>query len=202
MPRKATNIPADTKTTIAKPVAAEAAAFASPDLAETGNGLVLIARPVGKTHARLATFVVDVHCLGVRKVTLSELPLAVLLNQALSMLRVAPIAPPVALAILDGSIAYAKKFGFSPPVNLAEGMQLFGDIEAGAVPFPFGKDGQVFYTQQHGDTDEFAEAVLAKLEKKPGHGNFGYELNEPGEEWVDDGDSEGGGEPEETADEE
>ncbi|MDR2844969.1 MAG: hypothetical protein LBV28_02625, partial [Puniceicoccales bacterium] len=149
-----------------------------------------------KTHAKLATFAVDVHCLGVRKVTLSELPLAALLNQALTMLHVVPIAPPTARAIIEGAIAYAQKFGFPPPANLNDGLRLFGEIEPGKVPFPFGRNGKPFYAQQHGDTDEFAEAILAKLEKKPGHGNFDYLLKESSEEWVD------GEDPEETAEEE
>jgi hypothetical protein len=191
----------DTATPKTKPVpapdpVAQTAAFASPDLADSGQGLVLVAQPIGKTRARLATFVVDIHCLGVRKITFSELPLAALLNQALGALRVTPIAPPVALSIVQGAVAYAKSFGFPPPDNLAESLHFFDDIAPASPPFPFGKDGKPFYTQQPGDDDEFVEAVLAKLEKKPGPGNFGYEVDEPGEDWLD------GEESEDTAEEE
>jgi hypothetical protein len=188
MSRKTNPNPAATGTTTpatAPTNAAQTAAFASPDLAKFGQGLVLVAQPIGKTRARLATFTVDVHCLGVRKVALSELPLAALLNQALGALRVAPIAPPVALGIVQGAVAYAKNFTFPPPANLADGISLFGDIAPAPPPFPFGKNGKPFYTQQPDDDDEFVETVLAKLEKKPGPGNFGYEVDEPGEDWLD-----------------
>jgi hypothetical protein len=97
---------------------------------------------------------------------------------------------------VQGAIAYAKKFGFQPPSNIAEGLGLVDGVAPEAPPFPFGKNGQPFYTQQPGDDDDFVETVLAKLEIKPGPGNFAYQLDESGEDWLD------GEEAEEAAEEE
>jgi hypothetical protein len=167
-------------------------AFASPDLEGTGSGVVLVARPAGKKNVALATFVVDVQCLGVRKVTFSEVPLAALLNQAVAVLRVAPVPLGVARGIVEGAAAFAKKIGFPPPANLPEGVAFFEATAAQQVPFDFGVNGKPFYAQQPGDSEDFAESVLRRLEEKFGPGGFGFQLDEIGEEWIDGEDPEDG----------
>jgi hypothetical protein len=133
----------------------------------------------------LATFVVDVQCLGVRKISFSELPQAAL-SRALEALRVAPVELGVALGIVAGAAAFAKKAGFAAPANIAAGLAFFGDAAAAAVPFDFGVEGKPFYSQQAGDDGDFVESVLEQLEEKFGPDGFGFQLDEMGEELVDD----------------
>ncbi|MDR0535114.1 MAG: hypothetical protein LBG65_01965 [Puniceicoccales bacterium] len=174
---------------------AEIATFATADLAQSGHGAVLVAVPAGKTRARLATFVVDTQCLGIRKVTLSELPLPTLLNQGLAALHAIPVAPSMARSIVEGSAAYAKKLGFPPPSNYAAAIAYFGETPAApAAPFQFGKNGSPHYAQQPGDSDEFAENVIQKLNLKLGPKNFTYELEATAEQWVDGEEAEDSGE--------
>ncbi|MDR2844520.1 MAG: hypothetical protein LBV28_00295 [Puniceicoccales bacterium] len=176
---------ADKTSPATAPTAPDVLAFATPDLADAGQGVVLVAHSDGKSHATVATFVVDVHCLGVRKVSLTELPLKTLLNQALPALKVAPVPSPVARGIVEGAAAYAKKLGFAAPETLAQGLAVFGKTPPTAPPFAFGQAGKPFYTQQSGDDADFVEMVLARLEKICGEGGFGYELDETGEDWLD-----------------
>jgi hypothetical protein len=162
--------------------------FATPDLGNAGQGFVVVAAPVDKVRARMATFSVDVHCLGARKISFAELPLKVILGQGLDALRVAPVEPSAARSIVEGAVAYAKKLGFSPPANLREGLALFGKIPAAKKPpFAFGKNGKPFYTQQEGDDDDFVESVMARLEKVCGADGFGFLLDDLGEELLDGG---------------
>ena len=163
--------------------------FATQPLAELGQGVVLAARSTGKTLVEVATFVVDAHCLGVRKVSLTEMPVATLLNKVLPALHtqqaVAPGAAGMARGIVEGVAAYAKKLGFAAPGNFAEGLAVFGDVAAAKPDFSFGKKGKPFYTQQPGDDEDFVETVLAKLEKACGENGFGQELLDLEEDWLD-----------------
>ncbi|MDR2512261.1 MAG: hypothetical protein LBD01_00390 [Puniceicoccales bacterium] len=174
-----------TSTTRAAVGEAGVSAFASPDLSEAGQGLVLIARPKGSASADVVTFLVDVHCLGVRKVTLSKVPLKALLDDGLSALRVVPISASEARGIVEGVVAFSKKLGFSAPDNLIEGLAVFGGIAPQKPPFDFGKSGRPFYTQQRGDDEDFVEIVLARLAKSCGESGFGYLLDGPSEDWLD-----------------
>ena len=164
-------------------------AFASPDLSEAGQGLVLAVLTKGEAPSEVATFLMDVHCLGVRKVTLSKLPLKSLLDNALPALRVVPVSVPEARGIVEGAVAFAKKLGFSAPENLPQGLVLFGESAAQKPSFPFGKSGKPFYTQQRGDDDDFVETVLTCLKRNCGEHGFGFSLDEPGEDWLDNEDS-------------
>lgn len=151
--------------------------------------MILVARATGKTLVEVATFVVDVHCLGVRKVSLTEMPVAALLNKVLPALHVqqavAPIAPEVARGIVEGAATYAKKLGFVAPGNFAEGVSVFGDVATEKPTFSFGKNGKPFYSQQPGDDEDFVETVLKKLEKTCGENGFGQELLDLEEDWLD-----------------
>ena len=163
--------------------------FATQPLDELGQGLVLAARPTGKTMVEVATFVIDAHYLGIRKISLTEMPVAALLNKVLPALHaqqaVAPIAPEMARGIVEGAVAYAKKLGFAAPGNFPEGLAVFGGTMAEEPLFSFGKNGKPFYAQQPGDDEDFVETVLAKLGKACGENGFGQELLDLEEDWLD-----------------
>ncbi|MDR2982120.1 MAG: hypothetical protein LBV12_07730 [Puniceicoccales bacterium] len=164
-------------------------AFATAHLDEAGQGIVLVARSAGKTQVNVVTFFVDVHCLGIRRVTQATLPVAALLNKLLPALHVEyatePVAVEIARGIVEGAATYAKKLGFTAAGTLAESMEIFDGITAKTPPFAFGKEGMPFYTQQPGDDEDFVEETLAQLRKKCGEKGFGYELNDLGEDWLD-----------------
>lgn len=165
-------------------------AFATPDLGSTGQGIILLACPTGATKISVATFFMDTHCLGVRKTTLTELRAPAQLATVLTTLRVAPIALADARAIVEGAVAFAKKLGFPPPATLSGSLPLFGATPpATPPPITFGKDGKPFYTQQEGDTPDFVENVITRLEKACGADGFGYQLDEDREDWLDGEDS-------------
>ncbi|MDR3229216.1 MAG: hypothetical protein LBT53_07395 [Puniceicoccales bacterium] len=192
MPKKTTTT-ATTATTAATTAAAnvDLLTFASPDLSEGGQGRVVVVRPApkGKDAAQVAIFDVDTQCLGVRGVKIAELPLAAIAGKFLDALRVVSIKAPVALGILAGAAAYAKKLGFTQHALLADGLAFFGDIRQTKPHLAFGKDGKPFYTQQPGDDDDFVEATLARLEKACGQNGFGYLLEEDNEDLLNAEDS-------------
>jgi len=189
------------KTARAAKPAADLLAFASQDLETIGQGFVVIVKPAGTANVETAIFHVDVHLLGVRKVNTSKVPRAAFLETVVPRIAVTPVPPAVARGIIEGAVKYARQFGFPPAPQTPAALALFGALAPAPAPFPFGKNGKPFYTQQRGDDDDFAEAVIAKLEGALGKDGFGFEVREPGEDLVDDDEPPAGDELEDFFDE-
>jgi len=176
--------------TTSKKTAAAAApmTFASSDLAAYGHGLVVIARDKG-TKAETATFVVDVLATGVRRANRSAVPLATFLNKALPALHAehhtVPVPPGVALAILTGAVAFAKKSGLPTPPAYEEAVALFDGVTAGEPGLTFGKNGKPHFRPMPGDNEDAIEATLGRLRKTCGPDGFTYDLDEFDEDVID-----------------
>lgn len=172
-------------------------AFASADLADYGHGLVVLAREAG-AKTETATFTVDTLATGVRRANRAAVPAAAFTTKALPHLKaehgVVPVPSSVALAILEGAVAFAKKAGFAAPENLAESLALASGIEAAPAPFAFGKDGKPHFRPMPGDREEFVESALARLRKACGPSGFTYDLEELDEDHLDGDDDAPGGE--------
>ena len=170
-------------------------AFASSDLATYGHGVVVVARENG-TKSDTATFVVDTLATGVRRATRASVPTASFVGKVLPHLHAehgtVAVPPAVALAILEGAVAFAKKAGFHAPENIAEALALFGTTDAADAPFPFGKNGKPHFRPMPGDREEFVEEALGALRKSCGPNGFTYDLSELDEDHLDgDDDAEG-----------
>lgn len=186
------------KKTAAAKAAPALVAFASSDLATYGHGVVVVAREVG-AKSDTATFVVDALATGVRRANRSTVTTATFLNKVLPALHAehatTPVPPAVALAILTGAVAFAKKAGCAPADAYEDALSLFGETEPAPAPFPFGKAGKPHFRPMPGDKEEFVEATLCRLRKACGPAGFTYDLDEFNEEVLDgddDAESEGG----------
>lgn len=194
-----------------KPASTPAAAapslmvFASTYLPTYGHGAIVVARANG-VKSDTATFLVDAHCLGVRRATRATVPTLGFLGKVLPALdkehHTAPIAADVALAILTGAVSFAKSAGFPPAPGYEEALEIFGSFEPGAAGFKFGKAGKPHFHPMPGDDEEFAEEILGKLRRSVGPYGFTYDLDELEEDHLDgdddaeseDGESPGGAE--------
>lgn len=162
--------------------------FASSYLGTYGHGVVVVARENG-AKSDTATFIVDAHCLGVRRATRSTVPTLTFMNKVLPALHgehhTAPVPPAVALGILTGAVSFAKSAGFTPADSYANALAIFGDLEPAAPDFKFGKAGKPHFHPMPGDDEEFAEEVLGKLRRVTGPAGFTYDLDELGEDHLD-----------------
>lgn len=153
-----------------------------------GHGVVVVARENG-AKSDTATFIVDAHCLGVRRATRSTVPALTFMNKVLPALHgehhTGPVPPAVALGILAGAVSFAKSCGFPPAESYAGALEIFGDLEAVAPDFKFGKAGKPHFHPMPGDDEEFAEEVLGKLRRVVGPNGFTYDLDELGEDHLD-----------------
>ena len=150
------------------------------NLFELGIGYVVLGRTMSSTMVATALFLVDVHCLGVKnaffsKRTHSELRLFIDTLSADGNTMV-DISPECAKKIIDGAVAYAKKFNFSPHADYPPAYALFGDTNTDACPieYEFGKDGKPFFVSGPNDTPAKIRKAIRSLTETAGAGNFDY----------------------------
>jgi hypothetical protein len=85
----------------------------------------------------------------------------------------------LAAKIIRAGIGYARRWGFKPHPDLAEIAPLFADADPDACDavIPLGMDGKPFFVS--GPHDD-PRAVVDKLMKTAGPGNFDYLVGIPG----------------------
>lgn len=116
-------------------------------LFESGIGTFLLARGTPSTGLTMATFLLDVFCLGVKDVVFSEVEASDLEEIVAAATTDSPmmaVEPAYARKLLRDLVAYARSLGFEPPREYQAAELLFGDISADAcdVRFEFGCDGR------------------------------------------------------------
>lgn len=169
-------------------VAPGSLAFASSYLGTYGHGVVVVVRGSG-AKVESATFIVDAHCMGIRRATCALTPAATFRNKVLPALHAehhtVPVPVDVALGIVTGAAAFAKAAGFAPALGYNEALTVFGGIEPKAPDFKFGKAGKPHFHPMPGDGEEFAEEILGKLRRAVGPHGFTYDLDELDEDHLD-----------------
>ncbi len=161
---------------------------------ENGLASVAIVRQRGDDSADLATFLVDIWCLGIKDAWLDpDLP-PTIVNEALA--EHIPdeererIHPACAKKLIEGALAYAAQFGFAPHRDYRKARKILSGIDASLCPteFEFGRHGQPFFLAGPNDSDERIDRVLAILEQHCGPDGYGFADLEAGEEDADDRD--------------
>ena len=135
----------------------------------------------------IATFLIDLGCLGVKNADLilepnwgsylSEVQHRMTDRQAMVQADLDTVAK-----IIREAITYAASLGFKPHRDYAEAAQMLAgaDPDASSVVVTPGKDGRPFFVA--GPYDNVAQ-VIAKLEKAVGLGNFDFfaPIGDPGD---------------------
>lgn len=146
-----------------------------------GLAMVVVAREGRYGQVVVASYLVDVFCLGVKSVVGPKLikseELAAFVGTAFRGYPGKPGTAPIALAqnLVFGAVDYARKLGFEPASDFARARPHLGEW-AGPSLIDFGRDGRPLFV--NGPRDD-AMAVLATLRRTVGEGNFGYLLGGP-----------------------
>ena len=147
---------------------------------ETGIGNVAICREAPDGTIALASFLVDIHCLGIKNAlgALLEPAQARESMQSLRQKELADIAPGVARGLVEGAVEYGRENGFEPHADYRRVAPIFGDIEAKSIEglFEFGRDGKPFFMSGPYDDRARCQQILRTLEAKRGTGNFDFVL--------------------------
>jgi hypothetical protein len=149
---------------------------------ESGLATILISRRQPNGNLIFGGFLVDIFCLGVKNVlynaNLSEDEYReALLPEYFLVQTPEPCSVELAHAIIYGGIDYAAQFGFKPDRDFEMGSSVLeerGTVAPPREPVTFGRDGKPFYVNGPNDNPR---AILARLEKNPGPGNYDYSVS-------------------------
>lgn len=172
------------------------------DLEENGIGWVCVSRELPNGSVANALFLVDQYCLGVKNAIAQVVSRFVYEDKVVRKLRTRRTAPPqpvdlaTARKFVEGAVAYAAQFGFTPHPDYEEARAIFGsaDPAASTENFEYGKDGKPFYVSGPYETPARSRAILSALERHCGPNGFntmvGMVADDDEEEYVNEEDDE------------
>jgi hypothetical protein len=146
-------------------------------LFERGNGVVMLARMAPDGTLVMASFLLDVHCLGIKNVMLAPIGpdaldayVAALGNTSAWL----PAEPAYARKLVRETAAFARSIGFEPHREFAAAERLFGDVrtETCDARFAFGLDGKPCYAPGPGETAGQIGRRVQQLARRLGPDGF------------------------------
>ncbi len=135
----------------------------------------------------MATFLLDVYCVGVKDVTLrvDEASEIERFMEALGQVQpMAAIEPTRARKLLRELVAWSRSIGLALHPDYATAEPLFGDVSADSSDesFRFGKDGKPFLSHGPSDTPARIRKRIEALRRAVGDGGFDYMLEVEGDD--------------------
>ena len=157
------------------------------ELFELGIGAMVLTRGTPATGLTMASFLLDVFCLGVKDVTLRQIEASELDEYLEVMAMESPLTevdPAYARKLLRDAVAYGRSLGFEPPRDFKAAELLFGDVSADAceVRFEFGCDGRPYYAPGPTDTAGETRRRLEQLRRSVGEDGFDFAADEDEDE--------------------
>ena len=155
------------------------------NLFDAGIGNILITRISEKGEVAVASFIVDVYCLGVKKVLFKTMPLPeyekVFKPEILKSHADYPFSklkPACALKLVTGAVEYANELGFNSHKDYHSLKAIFGEEKLGYCwsRYRYGKDKMPSYIKGPNESTADANRIIATLEKSCGAGNFHFHL--------------------------
>jgi hypothetical protein len=151
---------------------------ATEDIWTEGLGWLWLSRQLPNGSIAIGIFLIDRYCLGVKNahadITGRFSYESEYLGKMRRKSRMRELAPSAARKLVEGAVAYARRFGFSPHPDYHKAYPIFGDIDAGACTeeFEFGKDGKPFFIGGPNDGMKRCTEIMHMLERSCGAGNF------------------------------
>jgi len=140
---------------------------------------ILVARRSPSGRVAIATFLVDLGCLGVKSAFASLFDSAFeyrtqLRDPMMARQVLTPADLNLVAKIIDEGVAYAGSLGFKPDPDYRDALIVLGDTdpEACDIPIPLGgEDGNPFFIAGPHDN---VPKIMAQLERVMGPGNFHF----------------------------
>ncbi len=155
------------------------------NLFESGIGNILISRLSPQGEIAVASFIVDVYCLGVKKVLFKTLPMSEYekvfkpdIIKSHGDYPFAKIKPACANKLIEGAVDYAKELGFSSHKDYFALKSIFGEQKLGRCwsRYRYGKDKMPCYVKGPNESTAEADRIVTTLTKSCGAGNFHFHL--------------------------
>ena len=156
------------------------ACFLTESLFESGMGTLVLARGATPHSVVMASFLLDVFCLGIKDVTFEKMEGEIFDFYLDAMDAVSPMAsvePGSARRLVRELAAWSQSIGFPPHRDFAPVERIFGDVAANATgpAFPFGHNGKPFYIPGPSDTPAMIRQRLQRLRQSLGDEGFDVE---------------------------
>lgn len=136
---------------------------------ELSDGMVtiMIARTAGLSHVLLASFNVDLYCLGIKDAFINEVNKE---QFELHMGTLTDISPESAKKMIEGAIEFAKGAGFKPHKDFKKSFRIFKGIDSSLSndEYEYGKGGKPLYFQGPHDTPARVNEIIRTLESRCG----------------------------------
>lgn len=149
-------------------------AVISGTLWDTGIGSAVIARKAPDGEVVFASYLLDVHCLGVKdafwRVDAGG-ELRRLLERMEEVHPTRPIEPACLVKVIKGAVEFARSFGFPPHRDYRHAELLLEGIDPGdcAREYTFGKDGKPFYVNGPNESPAQIDAIVRRVTEAGGH---------------------------------
>jgi hypothetical protein len=147
---------------------------------EQGIAHVIISRQLTGNQVAFADFLLDTYCLGVKDVFMSIKSQAEYEHEFLAFIRekmpLEDVEPEFARMLIEGGIAYAEQFGFSPHPDYKKASIILGDIEVieDGFEFEFGCEGTPYYISGPHDSAERSNRIIHALHEQCGPGGYHF----------------------------
>lgn len=148
-------------------------AMVSSELWDQGLGHLVLAREEPDGGTVLATFLVDVYCLGVKDAFWragTREDLREILQQLERTQPLSPIDPACLVKIVQGAVEYARSLGFTPHPDFRHASLLLAGIDPSECreEFEYGKNGKPMYIQGPHETPAQIRAILERTKEAGG----------------------------------
>jgi hypothetical protein len=153
----------------------------SEQLFETGLGTLILVRDLPDARFGLATFLLDVFCLGIKDVHFRSADVEEIGTYIAVMDDVdamASVEPAYARKLMSDLAAWSGSLGFTPHRDFARVEPIFGEVSVADsdATFEFGKDGKPFYVPGPYDSPSMIESRIEQLCSRLGSEGFEYEV--------------------------
>lgn len=142
---------------------------------ERGLAHILMARSLGDGLLMVGGYYVDIFCLGIKDSALIEkIREDEYRNTVKPTIFNDPVEfedcdPGLAMAVAEGAAEFAERYGFKPNKRWPQARRMFQGLSMPEGMPVFGRDDAPCYVKR-GETN--AQAIIARLERKAGAGNF------------------------------
>lgn len=153
--------------------------FLTESIFDDGMGTLVLARGANPHRLELASFLLDVFCLGVKDVMFESIEGGVFemyMDATDAVSPVVAVEPGYARKLLRDLVAWSQSIGFAPHRDFAAVERIFGDVSADAsdAVFRFGCDGRPLYIPGPTESAALARRRTEHLRRVLGEGAFDF----------------------------
>jgi len=149
---------------------------------DSGLGTALVSRRMPDGGVAVASFVVDVYCLGIKNCfwkAFSTFEYSEFLAKFEKGAAAMQVAPEYVVKLVTEAAAYARALGFPPHADYRRTQMVLAGIDPAKCTetFEFGKDGKPFYIQGPHETPLMVKSIVKRVAEHGGHYLVGLGAN-------------------------